>query len=792
VRSATKRSEPARGLRELRRELVDDRSLRGSAFASAYTDAADGWLRKIVGDEPGVALIAVGAFGRRELCPASDLDLVLVHDGRRKTRQVAELADRVWYPVWDSGVALDHSVRTIKDALAVAGDDLKAALGLLEARLVVGDPDLAALLIRRVREAWIDRARHRLTPLREMVNERQRAAGDVAFALEPDLKAAKGGMRDLAILRVLATVTPVVTPDMVRLSAAGETLLEARIALQRRAGATDRLVLARQDEVAADLDDADADALMGRVSSAGRMIAWQSDDAWRSVGSWLQGPRGRSAVGADRALGPGLVLRDGEVALVADASPADDPSVVLRAASAAAHRGVPIARATLDRFEAELGEVASPWTTESRDAFLALLGAGDAAVLELEFLDQHGLLQRFLPEWDLVRSRVQRNAFHRYTVDRHLLETVARACDLVRRVRRPDLLLMGALLHDLGKGMPGDHTDNGVELAGDVARRMGFSADDVSVIVDLVRHHLLLPSYATGRDLDDPSTIAAVAAAVGSVQMLDLLHALTEADSIATGETAWTPWKAQLVSRLVDATREVLHDVATPERPESGWPAVARWDGFDGRARVEPVDDDVVIVAPDAVGLLATEVAVLGVHALDVRSARTKTIGTVAVGEFSVESQRGVPPDWEAVQADLRAALDDPEPVRGRLEARALRYAPHAPAVAAREAEPRVFVDNDATPCATVVEVRAADGIGVLFRITSAFASLGIRVEQAYVSTLGHEVVDTFYVTGADRSKIVDPETVALVAGGVLRSLTSSRISDDGAVQARRDVASLP
>jgi len=778
VRSATRRSEPAAGLRELRRELVDDGSLRGSAFASAYTDAADGWLRGIVGDESGVALIAVGAYGRRELCPASDLDLVLVHDGRRKAREVSELADRVWYPVWDSGVALDHSVRTIKEALGVAADDLKAALGLLEARLVVGDPDIAAVLMRRVREAWIDRARHRLKPLLEMVNGRHRASGDVAFALEPDLKAAKGGMRDLAILRVLATVTPVVTPDTVRLSVAAETLLEIRVALQRRAGATDRLALARQDEVAADLGDADADALMGRVSSAGRTVAWQCDDAWRSVCSWLEGPRGRSVVGADRALGPGLVLRDGEVALVADASPADDASLVLRAASAAAHRGVPIARATLDRFEAELGDVGVPWTTESRDAFLALLGAGDTAVLELEFLDQHGLLGRFLPEWDLVRSRVQRNAFHRFTVDRHLLETVARACDLVRRVRRPDLLLMGALLHDLGKGMPGDHTDNGVELAAVIAERMGFSPEDVSAIVDLVRYHLLLPSYATGRDLNDPSTIATVAAAVGSEQMLDLLHALTEADSIATGETAWTPWKAQLVSRLVAATREVLHDVEAPDRPESNWPAGAVWDGFDGQARVEPRDDTVVIVAADAVGLLAAEVAVLGVHALDVRSARTKTIGAVAVGEFSVESQRGVPPDWDAVQSDLRAALDDPEPVRRRLEERALRYAPHARAAAAREAEPRVLFDNDATPAATVVEVRAADGIGVLFRITSAFASLGVRVEQAYVSTLGHEVVDTFYVTGPDQSKIVDSESLARVARALLHSLRSSGASE--------------
>ncbi len=178
---------------------------------------------------------------------------------------------------------------------------------------------------------------------------------------------------------------------------------------------------------------------------------------------------------------------------------------------------------------------------------MALLGGGDAMVPMVELLDEHGLFVHYLPEWDRVRCKPQRNAFHRFTVDRHLLEAVARADDLVRSVRRPDLLLVGALLHDLGKGGPGDHTDNGVVLAQTVATRMGFDPDDVAVLVDLVRHHLLLPSFATGRDLEDPATIAAVADAAGTEDTLDLLAALTVADSIATGPTAWSDWKAGLV-----------------------------------------------------------------------------------------------------------------------------------------------------------------------------------------------------------------------------------------------------
>src|SRR5439155_12370820 len=195
------------------------------------------------------------------------------------------------------------------------------------------------------------------------------------------------------------------------------------------------------------------------------------------------------------------------------------------------------------RFDSESRAVGDLWSAETRDAFVALLGGGDAMVPLVELLDEHGVFVPYLPEWDTVRCKPQRNAFHRFTVDRHLLETVARAGDLVRSVRRPDLLLVGALLHDLGKGGPGDHTDNGIALAESAATRMGFSSEDVTVLVELVRHHLLLPSFATGRDLGDPATAGAVADALTTEDTLDLLAILTVADSIATGPTAWSAWK---------------------------------------------------------------------------------------------------------------------------------------------------------------------------------------------------------------------------------------------------------
>jgi len=304
----------------------------------------------------------------------------------------------------------------------------------------------------------------------------------------------------------------------------------------------------------------------------------------------------------------------------------------------------------------------------------------------------------------------------------------------------------------------------------------------VATIVDLVRYHLLLPSVATGRDLGDPATIEMVATAVGSEEVLDLLHAITEADSLATGHTAWSSWKAQLVEQLVEATRATLrsqHPAVVPSALDESLRAEVEL--FDGALRVAPRPGGVTIVAPDALGLLAVEVAVLGVHAQNVHSARTATVGTVAVGEFELEPERGREPDWDQFAEDLRGALRDPEPVRERLHARARRYRQFSRPTAARPAEPRVIVDNELTEAATIVEVRAADGIGVLYRITNAFAQLGLTVVQAYVSTRGHDVTDTFYVTDADGAKLADPAQLGALGRFVLLALESSDFiqSDD-------------
>ena len=738
--------------------LLAREDLRGAALREALVALYDRRLTGLLGDVgPGVALAAVGGLGRRDLAPGSDLDLVLLHDGART--DVAAVADAVWYPLWDAGVALDHSVRTVGEAVAVAHADLKAALGLLDARHVAGDPGLTAELVTATRAAWRRAADRRLPELQAAGEQRAREHGEVAFLLEPDLKSARGGLRDVHALQAVA-VAQRADPPGPRVREAHRVLLDVRSELHRRAVTSgrrpsDRLLLQDQDALATALGHDDADALMASVSGAARTVAYASEVLWRRIAPPPR-PRlggrllGRRSGPVRRPLADDVVEQDREVVLARAAEPARDPGLVLRVAAAAAAADLPISPATLGRLARECPPLPEPWPRPALDALVALLAAGRRAVPVFEHLDQAGLLVRLLPEWESVRSRPQRNSYHRLTVDRHLVEAAANAAGLTRLVARPDLLLLGALLHDIGKGQPGDHTVEGMTVVRELAPRLGLPPADVDVLVALVEHHLLLPDVATRRDLDDPATATAVAEAVGSAQVLELLHALTEADSLATGPAAWSSWKAQLVGTLVERVRAVLAGGAAPSPPP-----LADWQDELVRRRGPALaarEDEVAVVAPDRPGLLQLSAGLLALHRLDIRSAWARSVDGTAVTVFRVGPRFGALPDWAVVQSDLRAALDGRLPVGERLAAREAAYRRDGVA----PAPPAARLDDDASPSATVVEVRAADGLGVLWRITGALEACGLDVRTAHISTLGADVVDAFYVVGPDGEPLHD------------------------------------
>ena len=721
----------------------------------------------MLGAEPGVALVAVGGYGRKELLPGSDLDVLMLHDGRDG---IARIADRIWYPVWDSGARLDHAVRTVPQARRVARGDLKVVLGLLNARHVAGDTDLTTRLREGALEDWRANARTRLSELKGLHEERVRLHGELAYLLEPDLKESRGGQRDVHAIQAIAAAWVAPAPGP-KVRAAYEQILDARHVLHEVTGRRlDRLVLEEQDEVARTLGLLDGDALLRQLAGAGRTIAYAVDHAFRQAdragGRRALGVRMRRGKPDRRPLADGVVEQDGEVVLARAAMPRTDPVLVLRVAAAAAQVGLPIAPRALARL-AECPPLSVPWPSDARNALLALLGAGASAIAVWEALDQEGLLATLIPDWERVRNRPQRNPLHRFTVDRHLVECAANAAGLARDVSRPDLLLLAALLHDIGKGWPGDHSVSGEVVARDVCKRVGLVDSDVELVAEAVRHHLLLPVVATRRDLDDPVTVEHVAMTVGgSRTLLELLHALAIADGMATGPAAWNDWKAGLVADLVRRVSAVLDGEPMPE------PAALRADQLalvaaGGTAAI--VDgNEVTVVALDRPGLLWRAAGVLASHRLTVRGANATAVGDTAVTVFNVVPEYGDPPDSVLVSSDLRRMLEGRLDVEDRLERRAR-------AVRGRgftAPPPKVTLVDDASTTATVVEVRAHDEPGLLWRIGRALGECGLNVHAARIETLGAEAVDVFYVTDATGGLLTDPDLRKRTAAMVLSALS--------------------
>ena len=770
-------------LRARRQALIERADLRGDAFCTAYARAADDWLtdlfdRATEGDSRGLALMAVGGYGRGELCPFSDLDVVLVHKGRKN---ISATADKIWYPVWDEGISLDHSVRRPGDVLAMAAEDLRVALGLLDARVVCGDPRVAEPVLEGALDRWIKQKPPWLGVLADLVAERHRSSGDVGFLLEPDLKESHGGLRDVAALTAMMLAVPVLADyvDTVAIDHARSVLTTIRVELHRRAGRDqNRLLLQEQDQVASALGEPDTDTLMRAVATAGRTVAWEGDDAWRRRGAWsraLESGRGRRKSGrgrsGDQTAGvtmqtgdPDIGVTEDEVVLAPTADVTGDASLSLRLAAVAAEKNLPIDRDALNLLGRKAPEAATPWTDQLRATLVRVLATGPPAIAALEALDQRHLLERYLPEWAAVRNKPQRNPYHRFTVDRHLLEATANAATMAHRVGRPDLLLVGTLLHDIGKGFPGDHTTVGITLVADVATRMGFAPEDVDTLVTMVRLHLLLPDSATKRDLDDPATAGRVADEVGNRATLELLAALTEADSLATGPSAWGPWKAGLVADLVERTCRLL--AGEPVAPPAPWITdelrvimdTVRSHGAPALSIEDPV---VTVVAPDRSGLLAEVTGVLALHGLNVRSAAVAGEDGVAVEIFTVEPSRGRWPEAVRLSDDLAAVMKGTLSIEAQLDERARTYRSARKVTSPQLVSTRVTVDNNASATASVVEVRAEDVVGQLHRITQALVACRLDVISAKVSTFGAAVVDAFYVRGPDGHKITDLATVA-------------------------------
>lgn len=733
-------------------------------------EKADG--RKNLGKE--IALAAVGGYGRGELSPGSDLDILFLHSGKVSAENLKAFVNDVLYPLWDKK-SVDHSVRTRSETRDAASSDLRVATGLLDIRLIAGNPDLVAAVQLDALDFWRKNAKENLANLHKSLQERHVRAGELAYLLEPDLKEARGGLRDIQALRAISLSAAIAVP-LEKISWAEGTLNNVRESLHIASGrGKDRLLFQEQDKVAKLLNYPDADAMMSDVARAARTVDYLLNYTWHALehkekdglGRILKRPRITTVA-------KNVSASNREIVIDPFTSLNDDPVCGLRAAATAAQLGLPLSLDTCTELSENLksgqGKLPTPWPREARELLISLIGAGEAMVGIFESLDQEEIIFEWIPEWMSVRSLPQRNALHRHTVDRHMVETAVHAAKLTRKVQRPDLLLFAALFHDIGKGAQEDHSVRGVRLIEPIAQRIGFDAKEIEILKNLVLHHLLLSSTATRRDLDDPATIQSIVSLIPDVNTLELLHALSIADGEATGSAGWSDWKATLVNDLVQRVKRAMAGAEFAQQPEVSAEQMAQAEKGELRVTLEEHSSGyaVEVISPDKPGLLSIVAGVFNISRLDVKSARTKTLGNSAVMYWIVTPEPHAPETSATKLHDLIAeALLDSKDVEEKLIARAAAYA-SIPSIPVPDPEVEIF--TDAATDATVIEVRSHDRPGLLFRIGAAITQSKIDIRSAIVTTLGAEAIDTLYVTELTGGPL-SPERATEVASHLKQAL---------------------
>ena len=699
-----------------------------------------------------VSLAAVGGYGRGELSPASDLDLLILHTGSEKPEVISEFINAFLYPLWDQGRAIDHAVRTRSETREIANEDIRVALGLLDLRHIAGESELSNQVASDALENW-RKGRERFLPkLRKSIHERENRSGELAFLLEPDLKEARGGLRDINALRAVE-MSGAVSISLARVAESEALLSNVRDVLHgENLKARDLLLLTEQDRVASKMEYANADALMLDIAKAARAVDYLMDSTWHRIDSisgqsWLRRRKNQK-------FDQGLVILNSEVTIEDGYDIANDSAIGLRAAAAAAQRGLPLSIDACVLLSEKFSALPNPWPKSVLNDLVSLIGAGSSMIRVFEALDQDGLIEKWIPEWSHVRFLPQRNVLHRHTVDRHMLETAVHAAALTRTVTRPDLLLVAALFHDIGKGFPEkDHSDYGEELIRPLAKRLGFDEKDCGTIALLVREHLLLSAVATRRDLEDPATIEFVVERIKDPESLQLLHALSISDGEATGKSAWSDWKAGLVSTLVGKCLASMAGIKPASQPDLiptktitediSITILSHQNSTDALVNLDNIE--IEIIARDQTGLLSAVAGLMTISRFNVRSAKTRTTNEIAVMRWIVELDANAQlPSAEKLTDQLKKALSGELDLGRKIEERIENYrkSPGIPTP-----PPVVFAANDLATNATIIEVRMHDRPGILFSVTRAISRFGVDIKSAIVSTLGAEAFDTLYVT---------------------------------------------
>ncbi len=543
--------------------------------------------------EAPVALVAVGGYGRKELFPYSDIDLLFLHDGRNG-RTAEHIAKNILYVLWDLGLAVGQAHRTIDEAIALAKDDITIRTSLLDARLVAGDAKILERFQSRFRQEIISKTIPQFieAKLAER-DERHHHFGDSRYVLEPNVKEGKGGLRDLHTLAWLARYsTPIhdlkdlikknilTREEYAAFENAQQFLSKVRAHLHILAErGEERLTFDRQHAVAVAMGYAHAnpnravERFMRRYFAAVR-VAGNVTRVFCALFEAMHRPEPRKLLTWPWT--PGKFKREGKRLTIKSAqSFSRQPILMLELFHLSRIQNLDIHPEALQGIARNLFRIDHKLRNDPRagEIFLDLLLTENGAETSLRKMSEAGVLGRFIPEFGRVVGQTQFNMYHVYTVDEHTLvaigilhaiengefkKTLPLASLLFHRIRMRRVLYLSLFCHDIAKGRGGDHSTLGEKIVTKLARRFGFSEEEADTAAWLVRQHLLFSNTAFKRDIDDPKTIEDFVAEVKSPERLKLLLLLTVADMRAVSATVWNAWKAALLEELYHAAEQMM------------------------------------------------------------------------------------------------------------------------------------------------------------------------------------------------------------------------------------------
>lgn len=832
-----------------RREILEvlwRQGLQGRALLREHTQLIDSHLRRKFSDCPqataGMALVAVGGYGRSELFPLSDIDLLLLYRPEVEPALPA-VTQAIFYPLWDAGLEVGHSVRTVDSCLSDAGGDFFFRVALLDARFLIGDQPL----FQQLQEAYQRRFIHgqRLAFLEDMIchrDERHRRYGLHSYRLEPHIKEIRGGLRDIQSMLWTAKVV-FGLKDLTALREAGllseeehrafEEAWEGLIAIRNRlhyisARKNDQLYFEHQEEIAKALSFRstkgimDVEHFMRQVYSHLQTIATTSDLFFEHVHEVLQKTSGKAHDDDSQELEPGIVLRRGRIRLSGAEQLCATPGLMLRLFLQAAQSGLPLHHQTKKLLSANLTLVDDAFRQDPQlgRVFLDILSQDKAPLAVLEAMLECGLLTAYLPEFGHLKSLAQHDIYHVFTVDLHLLQTLAILHQLTldqapifSLLSNPPLLYLAGLLHDIGKGYGGDHEDKGAELARQIGLRLHLGSREIGLLEFAVANHLFLTNTALRRDLDDDALIQRCAQRVGTLERLAMLYLLSIADAMATGPTVWNDWKAALLLDLYLKIALLLDKAGgAPQDLNSGieWIKEKVAARLEGRCPMDltllpddyllnfspeeiaqhieqsralapaglvvlPQDKEahwsILILTRDRPGLLAKICGAIALNSLRLLAAQIFTWpdGTVVdvINVLPLFDKPLAEHDWQQLHSDLEKAINHRLGLEYRLRQ---KYQAGRKAMAKIHAPAKVVFDNEASETYTVIEVYATNHHGISYAITRTLTDFQINVFRAKIGTRSDQVVEVFYVLDSEGGKITEKDFLEEIRQSLLHA----------------------